>query len=516
VTFRRTLFGLAVLAAVVLVGLPVARLLRPDAEAVRPALPAQPEAAVAAVEPIRLGSDEPLAEPIDVPDWEALNSQTTTVAGRARESVVYVVVSPEGAAPGRGEGGYDAADSEAGSGIVLSPDGYVLTNAHVVERAGRVSVVLTDKREYQAEVVGRDLTTDVAVLRLLEARAEGELPVADLGDSDALQIGETVLVVGSPFRLQGTVTQGIVSALGRQIQAIEDDLRIEDFIQTDASVNQGNSGGALVNLRGETVGLVTAIASETGYSEGYGFAIPMNLARRVAEDLITYGEVRRGYLGVDALTVTAADAEEAGMDRIHGVLVQGVVSGGPAARAGVRPGDILLAVGGKPVDELNQFQSRLAQSRPGQRVGLTVWRNGGARELQASLISQNDPVFQRWLASRDPAAVAPPPAEGGTPGTSDAADWGIRFRDLTAADRSRARVSAGALVETVQPGSAADLDGLPEGTIVVEVEGRPVGSAEEARVALARQARTDRPALLRVRRPDGRTAFFDLLSPRVD
>lgn len=510
-TLRRLLFGLAAIAAVGLVGYPVVRSVRPDVPAVLPDLPAQSEAAPAAVTPVELGADAPDEEPIAVPDWEALNEQTTTVAGRVRESVAYIVVTPEGS---EGGPGYEAVDSEAGSGIVLSPEGYMVTNAHVVERAGRVSVRLTDRREYQAEVVGRDLTTDIAVLRLLEAQGDGALPVATLGDSDDLQIGQTVLVVGSPFRLEGTVTQGIVSALGRTPGAITDDLRIEDFIQTDAAVNQGNSGGALVDLRGSVVGMVTAIASETGYSEGYGFAIPANLVRRVAEDLITYGEVRRGYLGVDALTVTAADARQAGMERIRGVLVQNVVSGGPASRAGVRAGDILLAVGGRPVDELNQFQSRLAQSRPGQRVGLTIWRDGAARELQASLISQNDPLFQQWLASRNPSAAAPLPAEGDAPARSDAPDWGIRFRDLTPADRSR--VAAGALVEAIQAGSAADLDGLPQGTIVVEVEGRAVGSAEEARAALARLARRDRPALLRVRRPDGRTAFFDLLSPRVD
>ena len=513
-TLRRLLFGLAAAAAVVLVGYPVVRTLTPDPPDVAAALPAQPEAAPAALEPIRLGADAPEIEPTDVPDWAAINQQTTTVAARVRDAVAYVVVTPEGARPGLP--GLESPDSEAGSGVVLSPDGYVVTNAHVVERAGRVDVRLTDKRSYQAEVVGRDPSTDIAVLRLFEARGEGALPVAALGDSDGLMVGETVLVVGSPFRLQGTVTQGIVSALGRQTQETPDGLRIEDFVQTDAAVNPGNSGGALTNLRGEVVGMVTNIASESGYNEGYGFAIPSNLVRRVAEDIIAYGEVRRGFLGVDALSVTTADARSAGMDRIHGVLVQNVVSGGPAARAGVRAGDILLAVGGSPVDEVNQFQSRLAQSRPGQRVALTVWRDGSARELQASLISQSDPLFQRWLASRDPEAEVPMPREAEGPARSEAVDWGIRFRDLTPADREGARVAAGALVEGVTPGSAADLDGLPEGTVVVEIEGRPVGSAEEARAALARMARRERPALLRVRRPDGKTAFFDLLSPRVE
>lgn len=466
------------------------------------------DAGATAIEPVRLGAepvddDDPIAEAVD---WDALNRQTTTVAGRVREAVVYLLVTPGGTSR-------DAFDTEAGSGILLSPEGYVLTNAHVVARAGRIDVVLDDKRDYQAEVVGVDPTTDIAVLRLLGARANGPLPVAVLGDSDAVEIGETVLVVGSPYRLQGTVTRGIVSAVGRQIDVIQNELRIEDFIQTDAAVSQGNSGGALANARGEVIGLVTAIASETGLSEGYGFAVPTNLARRVAEDLIAFGEVRRGYLGVDALAVTPQAARAAGMSRITGVLVENVIARGPAAQAGVRPGDVLLAVAGRPVNELNQFQSRLAMRRPGEQIPLTVWRDGAERQFVATLVPQSDPIFQQWVASREAVPSEPAPETLAPAPRADAADWGIRFRDLTASERGSLRVAAGALVEAVRPESSADLDGLPVGTVVIEVEGRAVGSAEQARQALAALSRRSRPALLRVRRADGRTAFYDLAPP---
>ena len=515
VTFRRLLLGLAALAVGVLVGLPLIRLVQPStgpapggAESGREAAP------TAVVETVELGADgPPPAAAIEVPDLVDLSQQTQAVAEAVKPPVVYVEVTVPAA------GGFGRSSTEAGSGVILSPAGYVLTNAHVVARAGDVAVYFpSDKREYRAEVVGSDATTDVAVLRLLEVGvgADPPLPVASLGDSDALHVGEYVLAVGSPFRLTNTVTSGIVSALGRGgLYAIESEFAIEDFIQTDAAINLGNSGGALVNLRGEVVGVVTAIASESGYYEGYGFAIPINLARRVAEDLIQYGEVRRGYLGVEVLPMLAADARERGMSTVEGVLVRDVIRGGPAARAGLRAGDVLLEVGGRDVDEPNQFQSRLAMSRPREAVPLAVWRDGERREFRAVLADPADEALETWFANRTPAAALPP--EAAPPETlqrTEAPSWGVQFRDLTRAERRQ--FESGAYVESVVPGSAAELDGLPRGTVVVAVEDRPVATAEEARAALARQARRDEPALLRVRRPDGRTAFYDLASPFVE
>ncbi|MDT0632976.1 trypsin-like peptidase domain-containing protein [Rubrivirga litoralis] len=514
-TFRRLLLGLAALAVGVLVGLPLIRLVQPDAGPTAGGADAAREAAPrAVVETVQIGADgPPPAAATQVPDLVDISQQTTAVARAVEPTVVYVEVSTP--APG----GAGRVATEAGSGVILSPSGYVLTNAHVVARAGDVVVYFpTDKREYEAEVVGSDPTTDVAVLRLLELDPDAPLSVASLGDSDALEVGEWVLAVGSPFRLTNTFTSGIVSALGRGgLYAIESEFAIEDFIQTDAAINQGNSGGALVNLRGEVVGVVTAIASESGYYEGYGFAVPMNLARRVAEDLIQYGEVRRGYLGVEVLPMYAADARERGMTEVAGVLVGGVVRGGPAERAGVRSGDVLLEIEGRHVDEPNQFQSRLAMARPEEAVALAVWRDGGRRELRAVLADPGDPGLETWFAGRTPAVALPSAPEAAPPEAlqrTEAPNWGVQFRDLTRAERRQ--FESGAFVESVAPGSAAELDGLPRGTVVVEVEDRPVATAEEARAALARQARRDRPALLRVRRPDGQTAFYDLASPFVD
>ena len=514
-TLRRILFALSAVAVGVLIGLPTIRYAQSSRTSERPGQPvASVEAPSVSVETVQIGADgPPPAAATEVPDLVDISRQTVAVAREVEPAVVYVEVE---LGPGFGRGA-----TEAGSGVIISPAGYVVTNAHVVARSNDALVFLpSDKREYRAEVVGRDPTTDIAVLRMLEVgvRDDEPLPVASLGDSDALEVGEWVLAVGSPFRLTNTFTSGIVSALGRGgVGAIPDEFAIEDFVQTDAAINPGSSGGALVNLRGEVIGVVTAIASESGVSAGYGFAIPVNLARAVVEDLIRFGEVRRGYLGVEVFPMTRADAREAGMRRVRGVLVANVVSGGPADRAGVRQGDVLLEVGGRLVNEPNQFQSRLAQAHPGDDVRLSVWRGGEERVLEAVLSDPNDPSLEEWFSNTPAAAPVEEPVRNRPPediARSESPDWGVRFRDLTRTERRQ--FERGAFIETIEPGSAAELDGLPRGAVVVEVENRPVATAEEAQAALERQARRDRPALVRVRRPDGRTAFYDLASPFVD
>ena len=257
------------------------------------------------VEPVQLGrpytpSDIPVTDSLErLPDIAALNRVFRQVADRVTPSVVYIEVE----APFEGDQYHDFDDeprrffrrdpsqAAVGSGVLISPQGYVVTNHHVVERAERVRVTLSDKRAFDARIVGADPSTDLAVLRIEGAE---DLPAILFGDSDGLHAGEWVLAVGNPFRLTSTVTAGIVSATGRQVNIIEDDFGIEDFIQTDAAINPGNSGGAVVNLNGELVGISTAIATETGSYEGYGFAVPVNLMARVAGDIIEYGEVQRG------------------------------------------------------------------------------------------------------------------------------------------------------------------------------------------------------------------------------
>lgn len=530
-TFRRILFSLAVLAAGVLIGLPLASLWQTDAPRSTPAPETVTQPTPALAEPVVLGEREP-ETPLSQADLEAIgriNDVTRTAVQRSLKSVAFVQVAETTTLPSDGfhddlPGTYDR--TVTGSGIVISEDGYVLTNAHVAAEGGRAEVRLTDRRAYEAELVGADPTTDVAVLQMVGLAEDDEtpLPVAALGDSDELQVGDMVLAIGNPFRMGSTVTSGIISALGRQVNVIQNDFRVESFIQTDAAINQGNSGGALVNLEGEVIGMVTAIATESGTNEGYGFAVPVNLARRVAEDLIRYGAVRRGFLGVEVREVTIADARELGLSRPDGVLVDRVAPEGAGDRAGLRPGDILLEVEGTPIDATNTFVSRLAFLRPGDDVNLRIWRDDHEHTLSATLIGTESDAFREWVAGR---TGAPPPGHGGATSPrsngevptniprSEAADWGVHFRDLTPRERRLYQVNGGAFVESIRPESGADYDGLPTEVVVTEIEGAPVTSAEEARAALAALAGRARPALLRVRRANGRTSFYDLASPSL-
>ncbi|HEX2225436.1 MAG TPA: trypsin-like peptidase domain-containing protein, partial [Thermoanaerobaculia bacterium] len=258
---------------------------------------------------------------------------------------------------GRGEGGEVVPMQAGGTGFLISDDGYIMTNNHVVEGADRIRVILNDRREFDAQLVGRDPTTDVAVIKI-----EGTgFPALRTGSPDGTRVGEWVLAIGNPLGLDFTVTAGIVSAKGRPLPIIQETLlqqgaenagyAIESFIQTDAAINPGNSGGPLVNLRGEVVGVNSAIASASGYSEGYGFAIPIDLARRVADDLIRYGRVRRPVLGVSIGNVSVEDVEAYGLPKVAGVVVQDFsMDDSPARAAGIQRGDVIVTVNGEPVD----------------------------------------------------------------------------------------------------------------------------------------------------------------------
>lgn len=530
-TTRRILIASVLLAAGVLLGVIFADITSSDstvAERRQPEVQESPPPTTA--ESIELGDPDP-APPPNVPALTTISAQFRDVAERASPSVVFIRVEGDVSETGIPNDGfhdelgplYNRRRTSAGSGVILSENGHVVTSAHVVDKASRIRVLLKDKREYEAEYVGDDPTTDLAVIRLIRTNdEEGEaLPVAALGDSDAVEVGEWVLAIGNPFRLTGTVTAGIISALGRQVDIIDNSFRIEDFIQTDAAINPGNSGGALVNIRGEVIGIASAIATESGAYEGYGFAIPINLVRRVATDLIEDGRVERGYLGVEIRSVTAADARELGLDTIQGVLIASVARGGAAELAGIRERDVLLQVDGVAVNAPNQFQSRVALRRPGEEVELSVWRDGDEQLLTTELIGRDDDAFQEWLTSLDEQRLRPVPEatpEDAPPNIprTDAEDWGVRFRDLTSAERRTFGVSAGAYVEQIAPGSAAEVDGLPFGCVVTRIENQPVASAEEALIALGDLAQRGDPALLRVRRIDGVTAFYDLASPYVD
>lgn len=268
-----------------------------------------------------------------------------------------------------------------GSAVIVSPDGYIATNNHVIEGARRIRITLEDRREFDAEVVGVDESTDLALLKI---EADG-LPNLMFGNSDSLRVGEWVLAVGNPFSLNSTVTAGIVSAKGRSIDVLEPDDRIESFIQTDAAVNPGNSGGALVNTAGELIGINTAIITNSGRHEGFAFAIPGNLADRVIRDLRDYGEVKRAVLGVWIQGINDAQAKQLRLPSARGALITNLTPDGPAARGGLQVGDVMTAINGVEINSSPEMQEQLSRYRPGQRIRVTYIRRGASLNLSILL-----------------------------------------------------------------------------------------------------------------------------------
>ncbi len=345
----------------------------------------------------------------------------------------------------------------SGSGVIVSADGVVLTNSHVVAMAESITVTLSDGREFEGELVGADPRSDVAVIRLLDAKG---LPPLPLGDSDALRLGETVLAVGNPFGLNGSVTMGIVSAKGRANVGIVD---YEDFIQTDAAINPGNSGGALVNLRGELVGVNTAILSRTGGYQGVGFAIPANMVEPIMEALLTDGRVARGWLGVRIQDLRPDLAEAFEVGATDGVLVGDVVPGSPAEEAGVQRGDVVVALDGAEVSSAAELRNVVGMRLPGSRVKLKLVRDGRNKVLTVKLGEL--------------------PEEGQTvAATRDAPDLGgLVVAPLDGSTRARLDLPAdvrGVVVTDVQPFGRAAEAGLRTGDVIVEVNRVAVESVE--------------------------------------
>jgi serine protease Do len=282
-----------------------------------------------------------------------------------------------------------------GSGVLVSPDGYIITNNHVIAGADAqsITVTLNDKRFFPASVIGRDPSTDLAVLKI-----DGlDLPHAVIGNSDAVEVGDWVVAVGNPFRLRSTVTAGIVSALGRNVDIISDQLRVESFIQTDAAINRGNSGGALINSFGELVGINTAIATENGSYQGYGFAIPINMAFKISRDLIEFGEVRRAFLGVSIMAIGQDRARQLGLSRIQGVEIVNIARNGAADLGGLRLSDVIIDVDGFEVNEANELQARIALQRPGDSVVMTIWRNGELLPITLRVNGLENENVRNWL-----------------------------------------------------------------------------------------------------------------------
>ena len=377
----------------------------------------------------------------------------------------------------------------AGSGVIVSPDGYVLTNHHVVEGAQEIEVALSDKRSFPARVVGSDSRTDIAILTI-EAL---NLPVLPLGNSDNVRVGDIVLAIGNPFGIGKTVTMGIVGATGRGGLGIED---YEDFIQTDAAINPGNSGGALINSRGELVGINTAILSRSGGNQGVGFAVPVNMGHHVMSQILEHGEVRRGYLGVSIQDLTPAMAEAFGVPEAGGAVIGDVSPDGPAAEAGVRRGDVIVGIDGQPVQDARDLRLTVATIAPRSKVTFNVWREGDQTEVPITL--------GRYPESPAETAEAPDRGNGA---------YGLSVTELTsnvARQLGIPEAIEGVLVAGVDPGSRAAEAGVRRGDVIVEAGRRAVRTVAEFRDVVRRVGEDS--LLLLVNRAG--TTQYVILAPR--
>ncbi len=344
-----------------------------------------------------------------------------------------------------------------GSGFLIQPDGIILTNAHVVAGATRVTVQLTDRREYTAKVIGVDKTADVAVIKI----PADHLPTVNLGDSNSLQVGQWVLAIGAPFGFDNSATAGIVSAKGRTLP----DSGYVPFIQTDVPINPGNSGGPLFDMQGRVVGINSQIYSRTGGYMGVSFSIPINVAMQVAHQLMTTGHVERGMLGVMIQNVDQGLADSFGLPEPEGALVSTVEQGGPAARAGIQPGDVILALNGDPVQTSSQLPVRIASLMPGTTVHLTIWRDHASRDMSVKLGS---------MGAEQVASAQRPQQQGGS--------LGLAVRPLTGDEQQQTHTHGGLLVEGVS-GPSEDA-GIQPGDVVLAANGQRVATAGQLRSAV--------------------------------
>ncbi|MEL7834526.1 trypsin-like peptidase domain-containing protein [Fodinibius sp. Rm-B-1B1-1] len=402
-----------------------------------------------------------------------------------------------------------------GSGIVISTDGYILTNNHVIDgaEADNIEVVLNDKRTFQGRIVGQDPTTDLAVLKI-DARG---LPAITIGNSDEVRVGEWVLAIGNPFRLRSTVTAGIVSALSRDVQIINDQMRVESFIQTDAAINKGNSGGALVNTSGELIGVNTAIASQSGNYQGYGFAVPSNLASKVAEDIIEYGHVRRALLGVTIVSVDAEMAEMLDMDSIRGVYVSGVATGSAAAKHDIRSDDVILRVNGETVNESNQLQQKIAVLNPGAIVDLAILRDGKemSKQVVLGMLERNEEELANRSESppNDQDSVKPERQnfEKDNKSSQDRkklndvsfAEFDLGFRAMAIGEKDKSNKYK-ILVTDVVDGSTAARIGITEGQQILKVNNQEVEDLESLKHLIVQNSESENKLTIEIQTQSGK------------
>jgi Do/DeqQ family serine protease len=378
-----------------------------------------------------------------------------------------------------GGGGRRQAPQQAeasGSGVIISADGYIVTNNHVVAEATEISVMLNDKREFKAKIISTDPSSDLAVIQIKAS----DLPFLTFGDSDALKVGEWVLAVGNPFNLESTVTAGIVSAKGRQNIIDRDDDRaanpLESFIQTDAAVNPGNSGGALVNLKGELIGINTAIYSRNGQFAGYSFAVPVSIVKKVSGDLIKYGNVQRGFLGVSIMEVNAKLVEEKDLKVSTGVYVGGFSENSAAKTAGIKINDVITKIDGIETKSTAKLMEIVGRKRPGEILNLTVNRDGQNKDFTVTLKNKDGNTSI---------------VKGETGDSYKSEFLGAKFGALSTADKEKFNVSSGVKVIEVLPDGRLEMYGLSKGSIITKINDKAVNNPKEAADLLeARKGRT--------------------------
>jgi serine protease Do len=373
-------------------------------------------------------------------------------------------------------------EQSLGSGVIVTEDGYIVTNNHVIEQSEEIKVLLSNKRDYKAKLIGADPKTDIAVIKI-EAKGLTALP---WGDSNKLKVGEVVFAIGNPFGLNQTVTMGMISAVGRANVGIAD---YEDFIQTDAAINPGNSGGALINARGELIGINTAILSRTGGYQGIGFAVPSSMARQVMDSLVKYKKVVRGWLGVSIQEVTSDLAEEFGVKDLKGALVSGVMKGSPAEKAGIRQGDVILQYNGKTVEDTGQLRNIVSQTPIGTKVKVTLLRQ--KKEIEVEVVIAELPKKLGEASPRGP--------EEGQDHDGNGALTGLSVRELTPELARRLGVDPqekGAVIVKVDPDSRVYDSGIRPGDIILQINQKNIDSIDDYRKAAASIKAKDRILLL--------------------
>jgi serine protease Do len=365
--------------------------------------------------------------------------------------------------PGAGGREFKQYGASSGSGVIVSSEGYIVTNNHVIENASEIEVILNDNSKYTAKVIGTDPATDIAVLKI---EGSGFTPIP-LGNSDDLKIGEWVLAVGNPFNLTSTVTAGIVSAKARNINLLserngQDIVPIESFIQTDAAVNPGNSGGALVNTQGQLVGINTAIASQTGSYSGYSFAVPVNLVNKVMSDLIDYGIVQRGYLGVQISDVSQEIKEKNKLPNLKGVFLAKVIEDGSADKAGLKDGDVILKIGTKEVNSVSALQEEIGKRRPGDKVSLTVRQKDGD-EVIRELVLRNKEGETALMSKEE---------------INKSQALGAIFTEMNEKEKKELNIAYGVKIKSIGAGKLKAI-GLMEGDVILKVNNEPIETIEE-------------------------------------